>query len=90
MCEDSCVTTMHGVNEFYEHEADLPSFQIVPEKGSFIGFKKINGIIIELEIPENAKRTSSLVGGKCRAEFAKVIKVYNNEKFVSSMDSFIL
>jgi hypothetical protein len=49
--------------------ADLPHFQICPEEGAFIGYKKLDSGVIALTIPAEAKRTSSLVGRKCRAEF---------------------
>ena len=62
------------------HEADLtdaklPVFQIVPETGSFIGWKKAGGKIVKLEIPDNAKRTSTLVSRQCRAEFVRVLEI---------------
>ena len=49
-----------------------------PEKGSFIGFKKVsNGKrIVELFIPTDAKRSSS-TGRKCRCNKAKVISITN-------------
>jgi hypothetical protein len=57
--------------------AILPSFQLVPDSGAFIGYKKLrNGVIAKLMIPARAKRTSSLVGRKCRAEYAKVLSMY--------------
>ena len=55
--------------------ANLPHFQICPEEGDFIGWKKLaNGVVAKLLIPADAKRTSSIVGRKCRAEFVKVIE----------------
>jgi Family of unknown function (DUF5758)/Pentapeptide repeats (8 copies) len=55
-------------------DAKLPHFQICPEKGFFRGFKKLaNGSIAELEIAFSAKRTSSLVGRKCRASKVRVV-----------------
>lgn len=45
-----------------------------PEKGSFIGWKKANGHIVELEILNNAKR-SSATGRKCRCDKAKVVAI---------------
>ena len=45
-----------------------------PEKGSFIGFKKANGYIVELKIPANAKR-SSATSRKCRCSKAKVLSI---------------
>ena len=53
--------------------------QIVPEVGSFIGWKKvfIKGLgagIVKLQIPASAKRSS--FGRKCRCSKAKVLKIY--------------
>ena len=57
----------------------LPHYRIAPEVGSFIAFKKLrNNIVATLEIPAEAKRTSSLIGRKCRAEFAKVVALSSN------------
>ena len=56
--------------------ANLPNFQICPEEGDFIGWKKLQGnIVAKLLIPAEAKRTSTLVGRKCRAEFVKVLEL---------------
>lgn len=58
------------------HGANLPSFAICPEIGEFTAFKKLEGdIIARLLIPEDAFRTSSLVGRKCRASKAKVVSL---------------
>ncbi len=64
----------------------LPPFQIVPSSGSFTGWKKVRGgYILKLLIPANAKRTSSLVGRKCRANKVKVVGVEktSTSKFVN-------
>jgi hypothetical protein len=53
--------------------AKLPHFQIVPCEGSFTAWKKTSTGVIKIRIPAEAKRTSSLVGRKCRAEFVKVL-----------------
>ena len=45
-----------------------------PEKGAFIGFKKACGKIIELLIPEDAKRSSATTR-KCRCSKARVISI---------------
>ena len=46
-----------------------------PEKGSFIGWKKCRGnLIVELEICEDAKRSSATTR-KCRCDKAKVIAI---------------
>ena len=51
----------------------LPDFNITPSEGSFIAWKQTSLGIIKIQIPSTAKRTSSLVSRKCRAEFVKVI-----------------
>jgi len=51
----------------------LPQFQICPTTGSFRAWKKTTAGVIEIEIPSKSKRTSSLIGRKCRAGFIKVI-----------------
>jgi hypothetical protein len=62
-------------------EAKLPDFQLVPEQGSFIAFKKLaDDTIATIKIPTDAKRTSSLVGRKCRAEYVKVLKLSKGKK----------
>lgn len=52
----------------------LPQTIVCPEEGSFIGFKKVNGCLVKLEIPEDAKRSSATTR-KCRCEFAKVLSI---------------
>ena len=49
-----------------------------PEKGSFIGYKKANGCIIELLILEDAKRSSATTA-KCRCDKAKVLDIRDIE-----------
>ena len=58
--------------------AELPAYQIC--HGSLSVWKKGNaGHLINLKIPAKAKRTASLVGRKCRAEYAKVIAIYDSK-----------
>ena len=47
-----------------------------PEKGAFTGYKKAKRRIVELLIPETAKR-SSATSRKCRCSEAKVISITN-------------
>ena len=47
-----------------------------PEKGAFVGFKKASGLIVELLIPEDAKRSSATTR-KCRCSKAQVISITN-------------
>ena len=59
--------------------ADLGNFSIVPEEGSFVGWKKrADGTIVKLLIPEDAKRVSSLIGRKCRSSKAIVLEVFED------------
>ena len=49
-----------------------------PEKGSFIGYKKANGCLIELLILEDSKRSSATTT-KCRCDKAKVLEIRHIE-----------
>ena len=58
-----------------------------PEKGSFIGFKRVRGdLIVELEITEDALR-SSATGKKCRCSKAKVLSITNIDGTESNTNS---
>ena len=60
--------------------AVLPHFQICPEVGAFVAFKKLrDDRVAELVIPADAPRTSSLVGRKCRAAWVYVTALYDLE-----------
>lgn len=64
----------------------LSPFQIVPEHGSFTAYKAVvdkdcnKYCVLQLEILPNAKRTSSLVGRKCRASAVRVIKAFGTKQ----------
>jgi len=73
------LTRAYLTDAIFDETTRLPDFQICPEKGAFIAWKKVSGAVLELQIPASAKRTSSLVGRKCRASKAKVIKAYDCE-----------
>ena len=49
-------------------------FSILPE-GDIVGYKKINGCLIKMLIPEQAKRVNALSSRKCRAEFADILEI---------------
>ena len=56
-------------------EAKIDWPLVCPEKGSFIGYKKCRGgLIVELEIPEDALRSSATTR-KCRCSKAKVLSI---------------
>ena len=72
----------------YLRGADLPPFQI-PQEGSLIVYKKLaNRILAKLLIPESAKRTASLVGRKCRAEFVDVIELFGCSHSDQARDTY--
>ena len=49
-----------------------------PSDGAFIGWKKVRGCLVQLLIPEDAKRCSATTQ-KCRCEFAKVLSIVRIE-----------
>ena len=49
-----------------------------PEYGAFIAWKKANGMIVKLQIPEDAKRSSAF-GRKCRASKAVCLAIENSD-----------
>ena len=59
-----------------------------PEKGSFTAYKKVDKYIVELKIPAKAKR-SSASGRKCRASFAKVLRILNGDGSSTHFTSII-
>ena len=57
---------------------------VCPEFGSFIGYKKASGYIVELEILDDAKRLSA-TSRKCRCNKAKVLRILNYDRTVASV-----
>ena len=55
-----------------------------PDFGKFIGYKKASGRIVELEIPEDAKRLSATTR-KCRCNKAKVLRILNYDRTVADV-----
>lgn len=55
-----------------------------PEFGSFIGYKKASGYIVELEIPEDALRLSA-TSRKCRCNKARVLSILNRDRTLASV-----
>jgi hypothetical protein len=53
--------------------AKLPAFQI-PQEGELIVWKAVRGGVCKLRVPPGAKRTASLIGRKCRAEWVEVLE----------------
>ena len=59
-----------------------------PSEGSFIGWKKIDKILIKLEIPEDARRNSATTK-KCRCDKAKVLGFYDLNSTELNIDKII-
>ena len=55
-----------------------------PDFGLFIGYKKASDYIVELEIPEDAKRLSATTR-KCRCNKAKVLRILNYDRTVADV-----
>ena len=78
-------TNLRGANLHESKGVNYP--MTCPEKGSFIGFKKVrNNLIVELEITEDALR-SSATGRKCRCSKAKVLSITNIDGTESNTNS---
>ena len=80
---------LHDANLYMANLIDAKNIDFpisCPEIGSFIGFKKANGLIIELEIPSDALR-SSATSRKCRCSKAKVISITNLDGSPSGVTS---
>jgi hypothetical protein len=78
---------LYGANLSRAKNADLAQAQtvIVPE-GNIVGWKKCrDGVIVKLLVPQKAKRSNS-TGRKCRAEFVKVLRLFNGEVGISQHD----
>ena len=58
-----------------------------PEKGAYMAFKKAGGYIVELEIPEDALRSSATTR-KCRASKAKVISITSADGEIAEVADF--
>ena len=64
---------------------DLSWMSIVPECGSFIGWKRVGAHIIKLKILDDAKR-SNATGRKCRCSAAEVLEIQNTDGTESGID----
>ena len=77
LCDaDLCGADLRGANlrgVRYNEQTAYYAMQC-PEKGAYIGYKKAEGKIVELEIQADAKRSSATTR-KCRASKAKVLSI---------------
>jgi len=65
------------------NEVTAGYWSVCPEVGAFDAYAKKSGTIVKLRIPAKAARSSATTR-KCRAEYAKVLRVYNESKEVES------
>ncbi len=78
------VADLRGAN--LREAKNIPFIPLVcPEKGSFTAFKKCGSYIIELLIPQDAKRCSATTR-KCRASYAKVVAITNMDGSQAEVD----
>ena len=75
---DLCNANLCGANLRYTVNVPFIPYAC-PDFGMFIGYKKASGYIVELEIPEDAKRLSATTR-KCRCNKAKVLRILNYNK----------
>lgn len=57
-----------------------------PEKGAFTAYKRAQGYIIELLVPENAQRSSAF-GRKCRCDRAEVVSITKRDGAPADVNS---
>lgn len=71
---------LYGANLYWANLSRAVNVPFIPytcpDFGMFIGFKKAHGMIVVLEIPEDARRLSA-TGRKCRCDKAKVLQIQN-------------
>ena len=71
--ERAC-TSGSSLHSAVSAEVAIAQQSIVPESGSFIGYKRVQGdMIVTLLIPEDAKRLNAYGSRKCRADKAFVL-----------------
>ena len=86
---DLCEADLRGANLYRANLSGAKNLNFpiaCPEKGTFTAFKKAEKYIIELEIPDDALRSSSTTR-KCRCSKAKVVSITNLEGTSSDVKS---
>jgi hypothetical protein len=81
-----------GANLYGAKNAELAiaKTRIIPDEGSYIGWKKVTGnCVVKLRIPSKAKR-SHASGRKCRASQAKVLAIFNIETGAEVSEAYSL
>jgi uncharacterized protein YjbI with pentapeptide repeats len=79
------LSRVNNIGEAKNAELAQAQTSILPE-GNLVGWKKCRGgVIVKLLIPQKARR-SNATGRKCRAEYAKVLRIFGSEFAVSTHD----
>lgn len=74
----------------FEHSLAYKKLNILPEEGSFIGWKKCrNNVVLKLLIPENARRVNT-TKRNCRASFVEVLDIIGDDKGISLYDEKVI
>ena len=60
-------------------------YQIIPEEGTFIAWKKASGYILKLEVHSSAKRTCNIKNRKCRCSKVKTLEIQNIDGTISDV-----
>lgn len=83
-CSTDRVTVFKYAN--FMHSIDVTFVPLAcPEKGEFIGWKRVKDYLVKLKIPEDAKR-SSATSYKCRCDKAFVLGIYNLDGSDADLD----
>ena len=59
-----------------------------PSEGSFIGWKKVEGKLVKLEIPEDAKR-SSATSNKCRCDIDEILNTSREHELLYKVGEMV-
>jgi len=62
------------------------AFQI-PQDGELIVWKKVRGGVCKLRVPPEARRTASIIGRKCRAEWVEVLEAPKNSRSIHDFNT---
>ena len=74
-CANLSWTDLRGAN--LRDAKNIPYIPLqCPSDGAFVGWKTVNNVLIKLEIPADAKRSSATTN-KCRCDKAKVLGFYD-------------
>ena len=85
---DLCDANLRGANlscAYLRGAKNVPFIPYsCPDFGAFIGYKKANGYIVELEILADARRCSA-TSRKCRCDKAKVLSIQNADGTIADI-----